>query len=171
MIWKWGIGVAALLVAAVAILFGIGLMLPRDHVARAARTFAAPPERVASLVREVEAQPRWRKDISAIDVQERGPGFVRYVERSRNGAVTYELREEAPETRFRSTILDKDLPFGGTWIVNISPEGNGTRVEIVEHGFVKNPLFRVFSLLFGQDTTAKAYLADLGAALGDKSGA
>ncbi|HEX4736796.1 MAG TPA: SRPBCC family protein [Allosphingosinicella sp.] len=171
MIWKWLIGIAAVLVAAVALLFGIGLMLPRDHVARAARTFAAPPERVAALVREVETQPRWRKDVRAIEVKERGPDFVRYVERSGNGAIAYELREEAPGRRFRSTINDPSLPFGGYWLIDVAPEGTGTRVAIAEHGFVKNPLFRVLSLLYGQDTTAKTYLADLGRALGEKTSA
>jgi hypothetical protein len=171
MIWKWLIGIAAVLVAAVALLVGIGLMLPRDHVARATRTFAAPPERVAGMVREVEAQPRWRKDVRAIDVQEHGPDFIRYIERSGNGAIAYELREETPGRRFRGTIADPSLPFGGTWIIEVAPDGAGTRVDIAEHGFVKNPLFRVFSLLFGQDATAKAYLGDLGRALGDKTGA
>ena len=167
MIWKLGIGVAALLAATIALVVGIGLLLPRDHVVRVARTFAAPPERIAALVRDVEAQPRWRRDVRAVDVRERGPGFVRYVERSRNGAIAYDLSEEAPGRRFRSAIADPDLPFGGFWTIDIAPEGKATRVAIVEHGHVRNPVFRfVSAFILGHDATARAWLDDLGRALG-----
>jgi hypothetical protein len=171
MIWKWLAALVALPAALAAIACGIGLMLPRDHVARAGRTFAAPPERVAAMIREVEAQPRWRRDVRAIEVRERGPGFARYVERSRHGAIAYALREEAPGRRFRATILDPRLPFGGYWIILVAPEGSDTRVDIAEHGFVTNPLFRFFSFVFGRDAAAKAYLADLGRALQERAGA
>jgi hypothetical protein len=171
MIWKWLAGIAALLVAAAAIMFGIGLMLPRDHVARVARTFPAPPERMAALIRNVEGQPIWRRDVRSIDVQERAPGRVRYIEHSRQGDITYDLREEEPSRLFRSTIADPDLPFGGFWTIAVAPNGTGSRVEIVEHGSVRNPLFRFFSaFVFGHDATAKAWLLDLGNTIGAKTG-
>jgi uncharacterized protein YndB with AHSA1/START domain len=166
MIWKWAAVIAAIPVGAGAIVLAIGTMLPRDHVARAAAIVAAPPDRVAAMIRDVEAQPRWRCDVRSIEVRERGAGHVLYVERSRHGAIAYDLREEEPGRRFRSTIADESLPFGGFWTIALAPEGTATRVEIVEQGRVKNPLFRfVSALVLGHDATAKAWLADLGAAL------
>jgi len=164
--WKWALGIAALPLAAAAIVYGVGAMLPRAHVARAEAVMPAPPEAVAALVRDVAAQPRWRPAVTAIELVERRGGALRYVERQSGDSILFDLVEEAPGTRFRSTIADPDLPFGGAWTIALSPEGAGTRVRIEENGEVRDPLYRFFStLVFGHDGTMKAYLADMARAL------
>jgi uncharacterized protein YndB with AHSA1/START domain len=165
--WKWLIGIAAVPVAGAAIVTAVGLMLPREHIASAEAVVPAPPERVAALVREVEAQPSWRGGVTAIEVLERRGSALRYVERSGGETITFDFAEERPGERFRSTIADPDLPFGGFWTVTLAPHGEGTRVLIEEQGHVTNPIYRFFAaLVFGHDRTMKAYLADLERALG-----
>jgi uncharacterized protein YndB with AHSA1/START domain len=155
----WIVGGLAALVGAVC---AVGLALPKHHVARAEQAIAAPPERVAELVREVEAQPRWRKGVTAIDVQERGEGRLRYRERSGGDVIAYLFEETAPGSTFRSTITDETLPFGGSWTITLTPAGEGTLVSIVEQGEVRNPIFRALArFVFGHQATMKAYLADL----------
>ena len=159
---KWIAIVAAVPIGLGLIVYGIGALLPRGHVARAEALIAAPPERVAAMVRAVEAQPRWRTGVTAIEVVERRQDGLRYVERQGRDAILFDFAEEAPDTRFTSRIADPDLPFGGTWTIALVPEGTGTRVRIEENGEVRSPVFRFFStLVFGHEGTMRAYLADL----------
>ena len=167
--WKWAAGIAALPLAAAAIVYGVGALLPRSHVARAEAVMPAPPAAVAALVRDVAGQPRWRSGVTAIELVERRGEALRYIERQSGDSILFDLVEEAPDARFRSTIADPDLPFGGAWTIALAPEGAGTRVRIEEHGEVRDPLYRFFSaLVFGHDGTMKAYLADMALALADE---
>lgn len=165
--WKWIFGIAAVPVGLLAVSAGIGVILPREHVAEAEIQLPAPPARVAAMIRDVEGQPRWRSGVTAVDVLERRPDGVRYVEHSGGEAITFDFVEERNGERFRSTIADHDLPFGGFWTISLLPEGGGTRVRIREEGHVGNPIFRFISTLFlGHEKTMRTYLADLERAVG-----
>jgi hypothetical protein len=164
--WKWVLAIAAVPLGAAGLVVAVGALLPRDHVATGEARFAAPPAIVAATIRDVEAQPGWRRGVQAIEVVERRPAGLRYVERSADGAIAFDFAEESPGTRFRSRIADPSLPFGGEWTIALAPDGAGTRVRIEEHGTVRNPVYRFVSAwVIGHDRTLKAYLADLAKAL------
>lgn len=167
MIWKWVAGIVAVPVGLAAIVYGIGAMLPRDHVASAEAIVAAPPAEVAALVRDVERQPRWRSSVDAIEVLERRPGgALRYVERSGGDSITFDFAEEVPNARFRSSIADPALPFGGAWTIALAPAGAGTHISIEERGEVRDPVYRFFArFVFGHVGTMRTWLADLERAL------
>lgn len=160
--WKWIAGfvlVSFFLIISVAI---IGAMLPREHEASSEALIAASPEQVAATIRDVAAQPRWRSGVTAVEVVERRADRVRYIERSGNDAVTFELAEERRGERFRSTIIDENRPFGGFWIITLRAVAGGTRVHIRERGYVSNPIFRfVSAIILGHESTMKSYLNDL----------
>jgi hypothetical protein len=159
---KWLIVGVASLFAAAALILAIGMLLPEDHVARAEALVAAPPDRVAALVRDVEGQPRWRTGVTRIETVERTPGTLLYVEHSKQGAIRFEFSERVPGRRFRSVIADPDLPFGGSWNIELTPRGSGTLVAIEERGSVGDPIFRFFAaLVIGHHATMNAWLADL----------
>ena len=140
----------------------IGAMLPRAHVARSEALIAAPPARVAALVRDVEAQPQWRKRVTAIEVVERRANGLRYVERQGRDAILFDFAETVSDARFTATIADPKLPFGGTWTFDLAPEGERTRVRIEEDGEVRSLVFRFFArFVVGHEATLRAYLADL----------
>jgi hypothetical protein len=65
------------------------------------------------------------------------------------------------------TIDTEDLPFGGSWVYELEPTGDGgTVVTLTENGIVRDPFFRVASRFFFDPTsTMKIYLDDLGGAL------
>ena len=162
MIWKWVLGIAAVPVGVAAIVAGIGALLPRDHVARGDRLVAASPEQVAATIRDVEAYPRWRSTVDRIERVDRHDGELRFVEHSGGDAIAFALVEEEAGRRFRSTITDPNLPFGGFWTIALEPAGERTRITIEEHGFVGNPIFRfVSALVFGHEATLRNYLDDL----------
>lgn len=165
--WKYALWAAAVPAAAAILVLAVGWLLPRDHVASAEAVVAAEPGKVAALVRDVEAQPLWRGSVTRIEVRERRPGGLRYVEHSGGEAIAFDFAEEEGGRRFRSTIADAGLPFGGAWTIDLAPAGPGTRVRIEERGFVTHPVYRFFAaLVFGHERTMKAYLADLQAAAG-----
>jgi uncharacterized protein YndB with AHSA1/START domain len=160
--WNWVLGIGGTLIGMALLVCLVGALLPRDHVAAAERVVAAPPERVAAMIREVEAYPRWRRGVTRVELLERGAASLRFTEHGKDGPMAFQLAEEVPGARFRSTIADPDLPFGGYWEIALAPDGMGTRVRIEEHGFVSNIVFRFLStLVFGHEATMKAWLEDL----------
>lgn len=160
--WKWALVVAAIPVGALGLVYAIGLALPADHVASAEANIAAPAQRIAALIRDVETYPRWRTTVSGIEVRQRFGDGLLYVERQDGDAITFDLREERHGILFRSTIADSDLPFGGQWTIALRPRPDGTAVRIEERGTVRNPIFRFFArFVIGHDATMKAYLRDL----------
>jgi hypothetical protein len=67
-------------------------------------------------------------------------------------------------------IADPDLPFGGTWTYDITPDADGSRLKITEHGEVYNPIFRFMArCVFGHERTMKAYLSALEKKLASES--
>lgn len=163
--WKWMAALAGVPVAAAALVTGVGALLPREHVAVAETVLPAEAAWAAEMIRNVERHPEWRGGVRGIRNVRRGPAGTDYVEHSQDGEIAFRLVEEQPGARFRSTIADPQLPFGGYWLFRLSPDGAGTRLRIEEHGFVANPIFRfVARFVFGHERNIRRYLADLEAA-------
>lgn len=153
--------VAGIIVLLAALAVAAGSMLPVAHVASRGATFAQPPDRVFAVIVDVEAFPRWRSDVRAVEVLAWEPA-VRWREHARRDAITFERMEVQPPARLVTRIADPDLPFGGTWTYELAPEGSGTRLTITEHGEVYNPVFRLLSrFVFGHGATLETFLADL----------
>lgn len=160
--WKWVLGIAALPLGAAALVYAVGAMLPRDHVAAMERIVPVDPASVAAMVREVENYPRWRSGLERVELSSRRPEGTRFVEHSPGDSIAFLLVEEARDERFKSTIADPNLPFGGYWTIALEPANRGTRVRIEEHGFVTNPVYRFFArFLFGHESTMRTWLDDL----------
>lgn len=159
----WIAYVAGGLAGLVAVMALIGLALPRAHVAARRAVIAAPPEAVWAALTDLDAQPRWRRGLQQLERL----GERRFRERSRQGAITFEVTEERPPELWITRIADDKLPFGGRWIYELAPEGAGTRLTITEDGFIKNPVFRFLAAtVYSTASTLEAFLRDLGAHLG-----
>jgi hypothetical protein len=166
---KWlAIAVGAaflLLVVAWLVLRTIGARLPAEHRAEQQAIIAAGLPEVADRIRQLEAHPRWRRQLQQLVIVARDGDGIRYREETRQGAIAYRMRERADNPRFVTEITDASLPFGGRWSYALQAEPDGrTRVTITEDGVVRDPLFRAMArYVFGHDATLKAYLRDLGA--------
>ena len=150
-------GLGALLLALVA----FGYALPVAHVATRDAVLPAPPERIFTVLTDVEAFPKWRSDVQAVDVIARAPQ-LQWRERGSNDTIAFEIQESEPPRRLVTRIADRTLPFGGAWTFTLQPVDGGTKLTITENGEVYNPLFRVMSrFVFGHTATIDRYLADL----------
>lgn len=152
------IGVAVIAAAIIAVL-AIGAMLPENHTVEAERVIAADPQRVWQLIASPQSAPQWRSDLK--DAQQVAPDLVKEIDK-KDKSLTFRTVESEPPRRLVRQIADADLPFGGTWTISIEPAPQGSRVRIVEDGFVKPPLFRfMMRFIFGQSATMTKYLEDL----------
>ncbi|HEU4720352.1 MAG TPA: SRPBCC family protein [Gemmatimonadaceae bacterium] len=145
----------------------VGYLLPVKHVATVATHVPATPEQVWQAVTDVGAYPKWRGDVTSVEMLPVDSGHVAWREMGKNGAISFAIEQAEPPRRLVTRITDKSLPFGGTWEYTVTPDGTGSRVRITEHGEVYNPVFRFVSrFIMGHSATASAYLKALGARFG-----
>lgn len=150
------------LVGLVVVMALVGLALPRDHVASRKTTLAKSPDEVWRVLVDLEGQTKWRRGLKRVELL----SPTEFREHTTQGKLTFEVTESRERELRITRISDEKLPFGGRWIYELVPDGNGTRLTITEDGFVKNPVFRFLSkTVFSQAATIEKFLADLGAHL------
>ena len=151
--------VAGIVVLLIATVFGIGAMLPQEHQAQAERVIPTEPERIWKLLTNPDEVPEWRSDVA--QVRQLSPNTVRETDKSGKSMTFETVRSDPPRVLVRR-IADADLPFGGHWTITIEPVRSGSRVRVVEDGFVRPPLFRFVSrFVLGHERTIKTFLDDL----------
>lgn len=158
----------ATLVALVTI---IGALLPRDHVATLTARIAAPPAAVWSAITDPASFPKWRADVTKVDILPATATGPSWREHSRNGAITMVVDLAEPPRKLVGRIADEGLPFGGKWIYQIEPDGDSaSRVTITEAGSVYNPIFRFVSrFIMGHTASIDTYLRSLGRHFGSET--
>ena len=156
-------------VALIALVFVVGALLPRKHVASREIVVPKAPDEVYSVIRDFAAAPSWRTDLKAIEMLEPVEGRLRFRENSSNGIITYEVVHDRPNEELVTRIVDRDLGYFGSWTYELSAAESGTRVRITEDGEVPNVLFRFVSrFVFGHTATMDTYLKALGRKFGEE---
>jgi Polyketide cyclase / dehydrase and lipid transport len=151
------------LLGLVAIVITIGAMLPRRHVASMAMQIDRPPAEVYAAIRDFGSFPKWRADVSRVELLGVVSGHEQFREHASHGAVTYEVVEDVPGQKLVTRIVDRDLGYSGSWTYSIAAADGGSMLRITENGDVPNPLFRFMSrFVFGHTATMQRYLAALG---------
>ena len=167
--WMWLLYALGGLVGLVVLLAGIGLFLPRDHIAARRAAFHQPPETVWKAIVDVEQAPQWRSDLTGIERLPDREGRPVWVEVGKHGRMTMERIEADAPRKMVTRIADEDLPFGGTWTFEIVPTAEGCTLTLTERGFVKNPVFRTLGrFVFGYTATMEGYLKALGRKYGEE---
>ena len=160
----------SVLIGAVAVAYGVGMFIPRDHVARMTINLTAPPAQVWALISDFANTPKWRTDVTAVVMSPQPNGAVRFTESSSQGEIPFEVVSQEPPARQVVRVVDDDQPFGGTWTWELERVPTGTKLTLTEAGFVKNPIFRAIGTLFFSPTdTMDTYLRALAKALGDSA--
>jgi Polyketide cyclase / dehydrase and lipid transport len=165
---KWIITVVAALIVLVALVAAIGAMLPKQHSATRSARFKKPPEAVWDVI---TGPPDWRGDVRSFENLPPHEGHRTWKEIDKHGqAVAYESVEETPPMRLVTRIADRNLPYGGSWIHEITPDPGGCVLTITEEGEIYNPIFRFMArFVFGYSGTIEAYIKALHAKLGQGS--
>jgi len=165
---RWVLGVAGLLVALVLVVCIVGYMLPKSHVASASARFAAPPDSIWSSLTDVAAFPKWRPGVVRVELLADEDGQRGWREFAKHDAVTYRVVESVAPQRLVARIADQNLPYGGRWTYDLTPDGSGTRLTITERGEVYNPIFRFVSrFIIGHTSMMESVLRALGTKHGE----
>jgi uncharacterized protein YndB with AHSA1/START domain len=145
----------------------VGLMLPVKHEATVSAAIPAAPEAVWAVLTDPASYPKWRGDVTSVEMLPVDSGRVAWREVGKNGSISYAIEQADAPRRLVTRITDKSLPFGGSWEYQVTGDGAGSRVRITEHGEVYNPVFRFVSrFIMGHTATVSAYLKALGARFG-----
>jgi uncharacterized protein YndB with AHSA1/START domain len=166
---KWIRRAAIVLVSAILLVVFVGALLPKQHTATRAARYHQPPAVVWQAITDYGKFPEWRKTVERVEPLTAGSdkgGWVEYVKGA--GRIPLEITESAPPRRLVTRIVDPNLPFGGSWVYEMTPIEGGSLLRITEIGEVRNPFFRFVSqVIFGLRATMDQYLKELGAKFGE----
>jgi hypothetical protein len=165
--WIWRI--LGALGALILLIAGAGLLFPKAHVAARAAIIHHPPEELWKALESVEASSAWRPDVVKVERLADRYGNLTWRETDRRGrGITYEATESIAPRRQVRQIIERNLPFGGNWVIEIEPVPGGSRVKITEHGEIYNPIFRVLArCVVGYTRSMDDFLRNLGRRFGD----
>ena len=157
---KWVLIIVAFLILLVAVIAGIGMLLPKTHVATRASRFKQSPQ---AIWEAITGAPDWRSDIRSFENLPARDGRRSWAETDKHGqTIAYETVEEIPRTRLVTRIATPKLPFGGTWTHEIRPLTDGSELTITEAGEIYNPIFRFMArFVFGYSASIETYLKAL----------
>ena len=165
---KWILVLFGVLVAAVAIAYTVGTRLPQDHLAAARARFAVPPDSVYAAITDVDAYPKWRKDVKSVSRLPAQSGHTAWRETAGSGVLDYEATVAIRPNRVVNTITTKGAGFAGRWIFQILPDSLGSTLTITEEGTVQQPLFRFLQrYVFGTHAAMETFLHSLGGRFGE----
>ncbi len=168
---RWWILVLALLVALVIATFIVGAMLPADHVAQRSTLIHQPPEVVWQVITDHANEPKWRKNVKAIERLPDRNGHEIWQEKDQhNNKLVFETLESVPPKKLvRQIVAGENAPFTGRWEIELAPVAGGTNVQITERGSVRNAFFRFVSrFVIGYTTTINNFLNSLAERFGEK---
>ncbi|HWY67824.1 MAG TPA: SRPBCC family protein [Terriglobales bacterium] len=151
--------VLGVIIFAIAAVVVVGALLPKSHTASRTAIIKATPEQVFALI---SGPQDWRTDLKEYKFFDESGRHMQRDTDKHGQTITYEIVQSQPPTLRKTTIADKNLPFGGSWTWNIQPESDGCAVTITEDGEVYNPVFRFVSrFIMGHTRTIDNYLAML----------
>ena len=133
---------------------------------------SSAPEAIWSAIADYSKFPAWRKSVTRVEALPSANGKPSWREFDKHDhAIPYEIVESMPPQHLVTLIADPNLPFGGTWTYELTPQANGTTVlRITENGEVRNLFFRFVSRFFmGYTKTMEDYLDALGQKFGEKT--
>jgi len=117
-----------------------GLLLPATRTGSHEAVLPADPERVRQTILDVEAQPRWRREVAAVELGADGRSWV---EKTHAGErIRFEIREHA-ENRL-VLRFDSSRGYRGQWLGEWQhAPGGETRLRVLESATVDHPLMRL----------------------------
>lgn len=165
---RWILYAVILIGSLAAIVVVVGFLLPANHTVARSVVIDRPAPEIWAVITDFENNPSWREDIKSVSRMADSGGRPVWREESKGGdVIPYETLESQPAKRLVRRIADPSLPFGGTWTIDLAPEGSGTRVSIREDGEVRNAIYRFVSkMIIGHTKFMDAYLTSLGKRFG-----
>ena len=161
--------VVGIVVGLLLLMWVIGALLPKEHVATRMARYKQPPEKIWEALTNVEEMPKWRTDLKGIERLPEKDGKPAWVEDLGSfGKMPLQVELLEPPSKMVARIADPKLPFGGTWTYEIAAVDGGATLRVTERGEIYPALFRFMSrFIFGYTSTMETYLKNLGRKFGE----
>lgn len=171
MILKILIAIVLALAVLAGIILWIGGRLPERHRVALALQLKQSPEVVFDTISDIASATSWRNNMkSSLFLEPSADGKLRFQQADGNGKITYRIEQSKRPNLFVTRIDDPSLPFGGTWTISITANGDATDVEIIEDGEIRTRMFRFFArYVFGYYRSGESYLGALERKFGEKA--
>jgi len=152
------------MMAIVALVFVIGLFLPKQRVFVKTASLKSPLGKVFQIVTDVEKQASWRADVQAIKVIDQNT----WTEIPKKGrSITFKTKQKIQNQIFEIEIIEPKS-FQGYGVGQFEQTTTGTKVLFKEVITIDNPFLRVMSFLFlDLDQTMEVYMGNLKSKLGE----
>jgi hypothetical protein len=161
---KMTVALLVSVLALVAVVFLIGLLLPKQRAFVKEADLKSPPEQVFQTVTDVGLQAAWRSDVKEIKVINQNT----WTEIPKKGTpITFRTKQKVENRIFEIEIVAPEN-IKGYWVGTFEARATGTKVVFKEVVTIENPFFRVFGWLFVDlDKTMKLYMDNLKTKLGE----
>jgi len=162
--------VGIVLFAIVGVVFVIGLLIPRDHVASSSITLRQPRDTVWRAVRDLSGVTSWWTAVASSQRSQDSAGREVWDQKMKNGFVMrFIVTEDKPPERLVMAIdAPATAPFGGTWTYEVAAADGGSRVTVTERGYINTAPFRFMArFIFGYHGTMDGYLKAMGKKFGE----
>ena len=122
----------------------LGAVTPSRHATWVTAQLAHPPERVWDAIADLPAAVSWRSDLRGIVRLPEREGVPVWREQSRWGELLVEVHDAERPSRLRFVLPpdQSDVSFEGSWLIEITPEANGSRLRITEDARLHGTLLR-----------------------------
>ncbi|MDJ0839583.1 MAG: SRPBCC family protein [Acidobacteriota bacterium] len=170
MIWLKRLGWFLLGFAGIAaLLYLVGLFIPREHKFSESILLPQPPPVVWSRISDIGATPAWRTGLARIEPLPPRGGKPAWFASGDFGELVYVIEESLPPRKLVSRV-EESKDFSGAWTFTLEASGNGTLLTITEEGEIYNPVFRaMLKLVYGYGISIRLYFQDLERVLGAPS--
>ncbi|HEX2799164.1 MAG TPA: hypothetical protein VHQ44_05780 [Thermoanaerobaculia bacterium] len=135
--------VSAVLVGLLLLVTLAGAGMKAQHVAKASRLYAAPPERVWTALLSIRQLPFDRSDLANIESsveKNHVPASLEVL----GSLIRIEAPTQRPPVELVVKTVDPGLAYSGTWTIVLTPEDYETRVTIVEDATIRSRALRFF---------------------------
>lgn len=143
--------VVGVLIGLVLLVTVAGAGMKAEHVARASRLFTAPPERVWTALLSIRQLPFDRSDLANIESpveKNRVPASLEVL----GSVIRIEAPKQFPPIQLVVKTVEPGLAYSGTWTIVLTPDGDQTRVTIVEEATIRSRALRFFvRTILGED--------------------
>ena len=149
----------------------IGQFLPAEHEVSLTADFDLPADSLWSILTSYESYPDWRIDLHRVEVLPDSIGLHRWREFDQSKMnLTYTEVEVNKPLLLTIKIVDQNIPFGGTWKMELNSLNTKSQLKITETGSIESGFFRfIATYLFGFDSTIRSFINMLKAHLGEAS--
>lgn len=164
---RGGLATVAALVATplltVALLAGLGALLPRQQGATVTRLFREPPEVLWQLLSDVDNQPTWRRSLTRVERLPDQGGRPAWLEFRGEAAEPVRLAvARAPQQLVTERVPEGAGPADARWVWEVAEVEEGSRLSLTRQVIVDSPLARAIGFVFqAPRREAEQVLADM----------